>query len=125
MKKKSVNIGKAVTYTLLIMISAVMLLPLIILFATSFRTYEDILLHPSSLFGSTFSLESFSKVLNDNPYFLYLGNTLLITVVSILGCCLTSAFVAYGFTRFKVPGAGLIFAIFMSGMIIPGQVLNI
>ncbi len=125
MKKKRTNTGKIVTYTLLILISAIMLMPLIILLATSVRTYEDILLNPSSLFGSGFSLESFSKVLNDNPYFRYLGNTLIITVISILGCCLTSAFVAYGFTRFKVPGAGLIFAIFMSGMIIPGQVLNI
>ena len=125
MKKNHKKLGKIVTYLLLISISVVMLMPLIVLFATSVRTYDDLMLNPSKLFGSSFSLEAFGKVLGENPYLRYLGNTLIITVVSILGCCLTSALVAYGFARFKVPGAGIIFAIFMSGMIIPGQVLNI
>ena len=125
MKKTKIKSGKIITYILLISISVVMLTPLVVLFATSVRSYEDIIKNPTAIFGSEFTLSSFTKVLNDNPYFQYLANTLLITIVSIIGNCLTSAIVAYGFVRFRVKGSGLIFAIFMSGMIIPGQVLNI
>lgn len=125
MARKKMKSSTIVTYVLLISLSVVMLLPLIILFATSVRSYDDLMMNPSHLFGSSFTLESFKKVLDENPYFMYLGNTLIITIISMLGCCLTSALVGYGFARFKVPGAGLIFALFMSGMIIPGQVLNI
>ena len=125
MRSKKVKTEKVVTYTLLIIVSLAMLMPLVVLFATSVRTYDDLVQNPTHLFGTEFSLDAFAKVLDENPYFMYLGNTLLITVVSIVGCCFTSAMVGYGFARFKAPGSKFLFALFMAGMIIPGQVLNI
>lgn len=125
MRSKKFKTEKVVTYTLLIIVSLAMLMPLVVLFATSVRTYDDLVQNPTHLFGTEFSLDAFAKVLEENPYFMYLGNTLLITVISIVGCCFTSAMVGYGFARFKAPGSKFLFALFMAGMIIPGQVLNI
>lgn len=125
MRSKKVKTEKVVTYTLLIIVALAMLMPLVVLFATSVRTYDDLVQNPTHLFGTEFSLDAFAKVLEENPYFMYLGNTLLITVVSIVGSCFTSAMVGYGFARFKAPGSKFLFALFMAGMIIPGQVLNI
>lgn len=125
MRSKKFKTEKVVTYTLLIIVSLAMLMPLVVLFATSVRTYDDLVQNPTHLFGTEFSLDAFAKVLEENPYFMYLVNTLLITVVSIVGCCFTSAMVGYGFARFKAPGSKFLFALFMAGMIIPGQVLNI
>ena len=124
-RKAALKPGKVFVYAALIVSCAVMLLPLIFLVLTSLKPYSELLADPTGFFPKKITLESFKAVFNENPYFLYLGNTVLITTVSILGCCLTSAFVAYGFTRFKVKGNKLIFGIFISGMMIPGQILMI
>ena len=119
------RISHGVLIAMLVILSVVLAFPLIILILTSFKTYDELILNPTGLFPRAWSTEAFVQVFSENPYFLYLGNTLLITVVSVLGCCLTSAFVAYGFSRFRVRGSGLIFAVLLSGMLIPGQVLTI
>lgn len=49
-------------------------------------------------------------------------NTLAITVLGGLGAVLSAAFVGYGFSRFRVPGAGLLFIILMTTIVLPPQV---
>lgn len=116
---------KSMVYFLLVALGMLMLLPLIILITTSLKSYNELIMHPNAIFPKEITLDSFIEVLTKHPYFLYLGNTVIITVLSILGACLTSAFVAYGFVRFNVKGSKLLFAIFISGMLIPGQILTI
>jgi multiple sugar transport system permease protein len=52
-------------------------------------------------------------------------NTLIITILGILGVLLSSTFVAYGFARFRFPGRDLMFLIMVSTMMIPVQVTMI
>ena len=123
-KKRSI-VSKIFVYAMLILASIVMVMPLIILIFTSLKPYEELLVNPTAIFPKKFTLEAFTTVFSENPYFLYFGNSVFLTVINVVACCLTSAFVAYGFVRFRVRGAGLIFGVFLSGMLIPGQVLTI
>jgi ABC-type glycerol-3-phosphate transport system permease component len=61
----------------------------------------------------------------DETFNRYLLNTLIITVIGILGVLLSSTFVAYGFARFRFPGRDLMFLIMVSTMMIPVQVTMI
>lgn len=61
----------------------------------------------------------------DETFNTYLRNTLIITILGILGVLLSSTFVAYGFARFKFPGRDLMFLIMVSTMMIPVQVTMI
>ncbi|QWB95420.1 carbohydrate ABC transporter permease [Mycoplasmatota bacterium] len=123
MKKNKMKIF--IIYFLLLVIGFGMFLPLVVLLSTSLKTYDDMLINPTSLLPAKITFDAFVTVIQGNPYLLYLRNTVFITVFNVIASCLTSAFVAYGFVRFKVKGAKLLFGLFISGMLIPGQILII
>ena len=52
----------------------------------------------------------------------YLRNTLIIVIFSVVGTTLSSAIVAYAFSRMKFPGRDLLFTILLSTMMLPGAV---
>lgn len=51
-----------------------------------------------------------------------LVNTLVITIVSAFGAIISASLVAYGFSRFRIPGSNIMFMILMSTIILPPQV---
>jgi multiple sugar transport system permease protein len=52
----------------------------------------------------------------------YLRNTLIIVVMSVIGTVLSSALVAYGFSRLSFPGRDMAFKVMLSTMMLPGAV---
>ncbi|HVL38782.1 MAG TPA: carbohydrate ABC transporter permease, partial [Fimbriimonadaceae bacterium] len=57
-----------------------------------------------------------------NRGLVYVRNTLIIVILSVLGALLSSSIVAYGFSRMKFPGRELLFAILLSTMMLPAAV---
>ncbi|MBE2269136.1 MAG: carbohydrate ABC transporter permease, partial [Anaerolinea sp.] len=53
---------------------------------------------------------------------LALRNTLAVALIGGVGVVISSAMVAYGFSRYRVPGANIMFFVLLSTMILPGQV---
>jgi multiple sugar transport system permease protein len=52
----------------------------------------------------------------------YLQNTLIIVVMTLIGTLLSSALVAYGFSRLRFPGKNALFIVLLSTMMLPGAV---
>ncbi len=52
----------------------------------------------------------------------FLGNTLFLTLMSVLGTLLSSSLVAYSFARLNWPGKNLLFVVLLATMMIPGAV---
>ena len=52
----------------------------------------------------------------------YLKNTLILVVFNVIGTVLSSALVAYAFSRLRFPGKDLLFTILLSTMMLPGAV---
>ena len=61
----------------------------------------------------------------DETFNRYLMNTVIITVVAIIGVIFSSTLVAYGFARFRFPGRNVLFLVMISTMMIPVQVTMI
>ncbi|MFW5714240.1 MAG: carbohydrate ABC transporter permease, partial [Brevefilum sp.] len=51
-----------------------------------------------------------------------LGNTLKYAGITTFGAVFSSALVAYGFARFRIPGKNILFMLMMSTVILPGAV---
>jgi multiple sugar transport system permease protein len=58
-------------------------------------------------------------------FWLFLGNTLTVCVLSVIGAVLSNAVVAYGFSRLKWPGRDWLFALSLATMMIPAPVLMV
>lgn len=52
----------------------------------------------------------------------YLRNTLILVVMTLIGTLLSSALVAYGFSRLRFPGKSWLFMLLLSTMMLPGAV---
>lgn len=57
-----------------------------------------------------------------NMGLVYLRNTLLLVVLSVIGTVLSSAVVAYAFARMRFPGKDALFKVLLSTMMLPGAV---
>lgn len=60
--------------------------------------------------------------LETNHGLVYLKNTLLIVIFSVIGTILSSAVVAYAFSRMQFPGRDKLFALVLGTMMLPGAV---
>ncbi len=52
----------------------------------------------------------------------FLGNTLILTILSTIGTLLSSSLVAYSFARLRWPGKNLLFVLLLATMMVPGAV---
>lgn len=110
---------------ILVISTCLVLLPIMTMVMTSLKTFEDVQMNPASLIPKEFTLKNYVTVFTEFPFTQYLINTLFITITSTIGITLTSALVAYAFSRFDFKYKGIIFAVMLSTIMIPGQILQI
>ena len=77
-----------------------------------------------SLFAATMSKfgRAYSEALRYIDFWRYLGNTVTIVALSIIGTLLSCSLVAYGFARLEFPGRDVLFAVLLATMMLPAQV---
>ena len=77
-------------------------------------------LDPVYRFDPTFN--NFPEAWDQVKFGLLFRNTLIIAVAGTVGTLLSSVCVAYGFSRFRIPGINIIFLILISTIILPTQI---
>ncbi|WP_258360821.1 carbohydrate ABC transporter permease [Moorella sulfitireducens] len=112
------RILQIVLYAFLLWQLAVVIYPLFIMVATSFKTNFEVLSNP---FGwpQKLNLEGYRTVWELNNFALYYRNSILVTVVSLGLILALSILAAYGLARFQFPGNRALYFYFLAGMMIP------
>jgi multiple sugar transport system permease protein len=123
--------GRPIAFVLLLLAAAAFLTPLVWMMATSAKPEAQaasggisLLPSPPSIAPSQIS-ENYGKVWGDDSinFPLYLRNTLVVAFLSVTGMVISSAVVAYGFSRVEWKGRGFFFTIVLATMMIPFPVL--
>ncbi len=65
---------------------------------------------------------NFVEAWNTVDFLVLLRNTFMYASITTVGAVLSSALVAYGFSRFRIPGKGVLFMVMLSTVILPGAV---
>lgn len=114
------------TYLLLGAIALVMLLPLLWLIGTAFKSpTEDIFQFPPSLIPAQPTLQNFVKVWQTNPFGQYLFNSVLVAVLTVGLNLLFCSLAAYPLARLEFRGREAIFSLIISTILIPFQIVMI
>jgi len=116
-------VKRVITTTLLVAVSAIFLYPFIWLVSASFKPREEIF--DNSLIPKTFTLDNYVSVWQDAPVALWLGNTVLVTVLAAVAVTISSAMVAWGFAYYRFPGRNLLFGLVLATMMLPAAVTMI
>jgi multiple sugar transport system permease protein len=114
-----------VFFALVILLCIVFLSPFLIMLTTAFKTNRDAFTLPVRLFPRQVVFENFSNAVQTIPYWKYMGNTVFITIFSVLGQVTMTPLVAYSLTKIKWKGSRIISGLLLATMMIPFTVTMI
>jgi len=100
--------------------AVVVSLPYIWLVSTAVKPRDQIFAWPPIWIPREFRWDNFIKAWNYAPFDIYLRNTVVITVSSMIGTVLSSSLVGFGFARLRFPGRDFLFMLLLSTMMLPG-----
>jgi ABC-type glycerol-3-phosphate transport system permease component len=112
----------AVKYVVMILVAALMLLPFVWLVSSSLKSPEQVFALDSGWIPRPIHWNNYLAAFQAMPVLLYTRNTILITLLCILGYLSSGSLVAYAFSRLQWPGRDFFFFILLATMMIPAQV---
>ncbi len=117
---RAVSIGGRALALLVLLVGAVgFVFPLAWMISTSLKDLSEVFTVPPVWIPATLHWENYPNSLTYFPFPLYLRNTLIITVPSVIGTLVSSALPAYGFSRVRWPGRDAIFVLVLATLMIP------
>lgn len=105
----------------LLLLCVLMLLPFFWSLSTSLRAPQDSFKMPPSFFPTSFEISNYQAVFTRFPFARFVGNSLLVSTTVVVLNLITTTMAAFAFARIEFRGKSLVFALFMSGMMIPAQ----
>ncbi len=124
MKKKNL-LGDILIYLFLITLSIFMIYPLLWLLGSAFKDNNEIITS-ISIFPRHLNFDSFIQGWKGNgkvTYSNYFVNTFAMVLPTVLFTVISSLLVAYGFARFRFPLKKLLFALVISTLLLPQEIL--
>ncbi len=113
-------------YALLTVIAVLMLLPMVWLFSTAFKSpTEDLFQFPPQLIPTQPTIENFVQVWETNPFGRYLFNSTLISGLTVILNLLFCALAAYPLARLTFKGREIIFSLIVATILIPFQIVMV
>ncbi|MGD0808238.1 MAG: carbohydrate ABC transporter permease [Acidimicrobiales bacterium] len=106
-------------HAVLIVVSVLLGFPLLWMVLTSFKTNAQSLAVPVVWWPHPFKWSNYPEFLSAVPFYRYFLNTLLYAGVTIVGVCVSSSLVAYGFSRIRWRGRDVLFQVMVSTLLIP------
>lgn len=113
------------TYVLLLSLGTIFLLPFLWALTSSLREQGAGMIFPPRFLPSEFHFENYVRVFELIPFARFLGNSVVITGIALVGEILSASFVAFGFARLRFPGRNLLFVLLLTTMMIPYPVTMI
>jgi multiple sugar transport system permease protein len=113
---------RAAVYGALILLSAIFLIPLAWMVTTSFKQQGQVFANPPVWLPDPWMIENYPEAARRAPLWLWLRNTVAITIVATVGNVLVSSMVGFGFARIRFPGRGPLFILLLATMMLPAQV---
>ncbi len=122
------QIQKVIYHIFVCGIGLVMIYPLIWMICSSFKPTSTIFQTAGSLIPETFTLENYLngwKGIGSFTFGQFFKNSFFIVILATIGTLVSSAIVAYGFSRCRFRGKKILFAAMLVTMMLPAQVLMI
>ena len=119
--------NKIAAYIFLSLLGLVMVYPLLWLFASSFRTNQEIFTSLGLIPGELVT-DAYARGWQGSGQYSYgtfFINTFLMVIPTVLGTIVSSALVGYGFARFRFPFKKLLFILMISQLMLPNAVIII
>ena len=134
-RRRRFTMKRLLLLTIIALVFFVTLFPFYWMLRTALSNGKSLPSNPSSLLPADFTLGAFKRVLGlstvaqaqaeggsgaDINFWLYLRNSVIVSVAITAGQVIFSAMAAYAFARMRFPGRDKLFALFLAALMIPG-----
>jgi multiple sugar transport system permease protein len=119
------SLSVAGRHAALLLLGTFFFLPFYWLISTALKSDAEVFAIPPVWVPKELRWHNFVEAVNYVPFFLFLKNTLVICLLSVVGTLLSSSMVAYSFARIRWPGRDFLFFLLVATMMLPGQVTMI
>jgi multiple sugar transport system permease protein len=110
-------------YVTLVGLCALFLLPFVWALSTALKVPGEVFLYPPRWIPHHIRWQNFSEAWSATlPFQIYFKNSIILTVLPVIGQTLSCSLVAYGFARFRFPGRDFLFMVMIATLLIPPQV---
>ena len=118
--------GLIAIYAVLIVGGAIMFAPYVLEILTSLKSYEETLLVPPTIFPAVPQWANYISVsYQDFPILTELFNSVVVSAARVAGQLLFASMAAYAFARLRFPFKRVLFALFISVLMVPTQLFLI
>ena len=115
----------SLVHVILVIGALAFIFPFYWLIITSIKSNAELFIWPPTLIPRTVELFHYGDALQEVPILRYMGNSTYLTVLNLIGVLISSSLVAFGFTRYHVPGSRILFAALLATMMLPHHVTMI
>lgn len=117
--------GTMFVYAILLCVAAIYIFPFLISIATSFKSDAEAVANPLSLVPATWTTAAYERLFLRSDFPVWFQNSVVITICVTIGRVFINSLAGYALARLQFRGRGLVFALIIGVMAVPGVVLLI
>lgn len=103
----------------------IMLLPFLWMISTSFKTSGATMVLPPEFIPKNPTTDNYKQVTEMFPMLRFLGNSIVVAILTTIGQIIFSSMAAYAFARMEFRGRDKLFLLYLATMMVPSQVTMI
>jgi multiple sugar transport system permease protein len=123
--RRGPGVGTLAVYAVLILIALIYIYPFLIQVATSFKSDAEAVRSPLGLVPHNWSTAAYERLFLRSDFPLWFRNSVIVTLCVTLGRVFINSLAGYALARLRFRGRGIIFAVIIAIMAVPGVVLFI
>jgi multiple sugar transport system permease protein len=120
-RKRPFRLGRLIKSVVLFVVGVLMIAPLVWLITTSLTEPIEAFTLPPRWVPIPFSLQNFVDVADLIPIGQQFVNSLIVTVISVVGSLFTASLAAYAFSRIPFRGRDSVFVLLLAALMVPTQ----
>lgn len=121
----SLQPGRLFVYLLALALAVLFMTPFVWTVSSSLKDGIEIRQFPPTLLPSTLRPENYLDIWTQVPLARFFWNTLVVTLLAMIGQVASATLVAYGFARFRFPFREQVFLLVISTILLPREVVLI
>jgi multiple sugar transport system permease protein len=116
------RITDVIYFIALIGMSVTFVFPFFWTVSSSLKDVSELFTFPPTLFPAVPQWQNYPRVVEKVPFFVWVGNTLIVVTLGTAGAVISASLAAYAFARFQFRGRNILFLITLGTMMLPSQI---
>jgi ABC-type glycerol-3-phosphate transport system permease component len=122
MARRHLRLGRAVLYLAAIALVVLLVWPFFWAVSSSLKDVSEITVRPPRWLPAVPQWSNYVEIWRQVPLGRFVFNSLLVTILAMIGQIISCTAVAYGFARFRFPGRDLLFGVALATLLLPREV---